>query len=93
MPMQMNGVEAWITGEDKVHLDEFAPEFDQESDMVTCWISGEPGQVCKTFPDNAGYGSFGSASRRWGRASCSSISQFCLRLPPSSLDPIVHDLD
>ena len=52
MPMQMNGVEAWITGEDKVHLDEFAPEFDQESGVVTCWISGEPGQVCRIFPDS-----------------------------------------
>ncbi len=50
--MQINGVEAWITGEDKVHLDEFAPEFDQESDVVTCWISGEPGQVRRIFPDS-----------------------------------------
>lgn len=54
MPLQMSGVEAWITGEDKVQLAEFAPEVDQESGVVTCWISGEPGQVRKPFSDSVG---------------------------------------
>ncbi|KAF9480150.1 hypothetical protein BDN70DRAFT_877891 [Pholiota conissans] len=45
MPLQMNGVEAWITGEDKVTLQEYACEVDKESNVVTCWIGGEPGQT------------------------------------------------
>jgi len=44
----MHGVEAWITVEDnlsKVKVQEYAPEFDEEAGVATCWISGEPGQT------------------------------------------------
>ncbi|KAF8914380.1 hypothetical protein CPB84DRAFT_86172 [Gymnopilus junonius] len=48
MPLQMHGVEAWITVEDnvrKVRVQEYAPEFDEKAGIATCWISGEPGQT------------------------------------------------
>ncbi|KAF8958487.1 hypothetical protein BDZ97DRAFT_1923663 [Flammula alnicola] len=45
MPLQMNGIEAWITVENKVQLQEFAPHLDQETGVATCWIGGEPGQT------------------------------------------------
>lgn len=50
MPLQLNGVEAWITGEDKVTLQEYACEVDKESNVVTCWIGGEPSQVRYALP-------------------------------------------
>ncbi|KAH9482274.1 hypothetical protein JR316_0004372 [Psilocybe cubensis] len=44
MPLQMNGVEAWITVEDKRQVLEYLPEIDTKTGVATCWISGEPGQ-------------------------------------------------
>jgi hypothetical protein len=44
MPLQLNGIEAWITLENKVHVQELHPEVDEETGVATCWISGEPGQ-------------------------------------------------
>jgi hypothetical protein len=45
----MTGVEVWITGEDKVPIKEYAVEIDEEDDVATCWITGEPGQVSFLF--------------------------------------------
>lgn len=45
MPLQMHGVEAWITVGNKVQLQEYAPEVDEKAGMVTCWIGAEPGQT------------------------------------------------
>jgi hypothetical protein len=41
----MHGVEAWITVENKVQLQEYAPEFDEKTGVATCWIGAEPGQT------------------------------------------------
>lgn len=46
MPIEMNGVQAWITVENKVQLVEYQVDLDLSSNTATCWISGEPGQVC-----------------------------------------------
>lgn len=40
----MNGVQAWITVENKVQLTEYGVDLDLSSNTATCWISGEPGQ-------------------------------------------------
>ncbi|KAF8165742.1 hypothetical protein B0H34DRAFT_856030 [Crassisporium funariophilum] len=45
MPLQMNGVEAWITVDNKVQLAEYEVDVDCERATATCWISGEPGQT------------------------------------------------
>ncbi|KAF4619323.1 hypothetical protein D9613_004880 [Agrocybe pediades] len=45
MPLSINGVEAWITLENKKQVQEFLPEIDEETGTATCWISGEPGEV------------------------------------------------
>jgi hypothetical protein len=44
MPIEMNGVQAWITVENKVQLTEYGVDLDLSSNTATCWISGEPGQ-------------------------------------------------
>ncbi|CAA7263377.1 unnamed protein product [Cyclocybe aegerita] len=44
MPLQINGVEAWITVDDKVRVMEYAVDVDEDMGVATCWISGEPGQ-------------------------------------------------
>jgi len=49
MPIEMNGVQAWITVDNKVQLAEYEVDLDLSSNTATCWISGEPGQVCFTF--------------------------------------------
>ena len=46
MPIEMNGVQAWITVDNKVQLVEYQVDLDFTSNTATCWISGEPGQVC-----------------------------------------------
>ena len=46
MPIEMNGVQAWITVDNKVQLAEYEVDLDWSSNTATCWISGEPGQVC-----------------------------------------------
>ncbi|PPQ68617.1 hypothetical protein CVT25_005527 [Psilocybe cyanescens] len=45
MPLQMNGVEAWITVDNKVQVQEYAPQIDSKTGVATCWISAEPGQT------------------------------------------------
>ena len=45
----MNGVQAWITVDNKVQLVEYQVDLDLSSNTATCWISGEPGQVCLPF--------------------------------------------
>ena len=45
----MNGVQAWITVDNKVQLVEYEVDLDLSSSTATCWISGEPGQVCFAF--------------------------------------------
>jgi hypothetical protein len=45
MPLQVNGIQAWITVENKVQVQEYAPEIDQATGVATCWIGAEPGQV------------------------------------------------
>ncbi|KAF9531215.1 hypothetical protein CPB83DRAFT_892055 [Crepidotus variabilis] len=45
MPLQVNGVEAWITTGDKVPVKEYAVDLDEETGVATCWISGEPGET------------------------------------------------
>lgn len=45
----MSGVEVWITGGDKVPLEEYAVEIDDQDGVATCWITGEPGQVSWLF--------------------------------------------
>ena len=49
MPIEMNGVQAWITVDNKVQLVEYQVDLDLSSNTATCWISGEPGQVCLPF--------------------------------------------
>ena len=49
MPIEMNGVQAWITVDNKVQLTEYQVDLDLSSNTATCWISGEPGQVCLPF--------------------------------------------
>ena len=49
MPIEMNGVQAWITVDNKVQLMEYQVDLDLNSNTATCWISGEPGQVCLSF--------------------------------------------
>ena len=49
MPIEMNGVQAWITVENKVQLVEYQVDLDLNSNTATCWISGEPGQVGLPF--------------------------------------------
>ena len=49
MPIEMNGVQAWITVDNKVQLVEYEVGLDLSSNTATCWISGEPGQVCTRF--------------------------------------------
>lgn len=44
MPIEMNGVQAWITVDNKVQLVEYQVDLDLSSNTATCWISGEPGQ-------------------------------------------------
>ena len=48
MPIEMNGVQAWITVGDKVQVAEYEVDLDLATNTATCWISGEPGQVCPT---------------------------------------------
>jgi len=50
MPLQMNGVEAWITMENKVGVHEYAVDLDEDAGVATCWITGEPGQVSRSSP-------------------------------------------
>jgi hypothetical protein len=45
MPLQINGVEAWITVGDKVQAKEYSVDLDEDSGVATCWISGDPGQT------------------------------------------------
>jgi hypothetical protein len=45
MPIEMNGVQAWITVDNKVQLAEYEVDLDLSSNTTTCWISGEPGQT------------------------------------------------
>jgi len=45
MPIEMNGVQAWITVDNKVQLVEYQVDLDLSSNTATCWISGEPGQT------------------------------------------------
>jgi len=45
MPLQVNGVQAWITVENKVQVQEYGPEIDEATGVATCWIGAEPGQV------------------------------------------------
>lgn len=45
MPIEMNGVQAWITVDNKVQLEEYEVDLDLSSNTATCWISGEPGQT------------------------------------------------
>jgi len=45
MPLQVNGIQAWITVENKVQVQEYVPEIDQATGVATCWIGAEPGQV------------------------------------------------
>jgi hypothetical protein len=45
MPLQLNGIEAWITLDNKVQVQEYIPEIDEESGVATCWIGAEPGQT------------------------------------------------
>jgi len=45
MPIEMNGVQAWITVDNKVQLAEYEVDLDLDSNTATCWISGEPGQT------------------------------------------------
>ena len=45
MPIEMNGVQAWITVDNKVQLAEYEVDLDLNSNTATCWISGEPGQA------------------------------------------------
>jgi hypothetical protein len=45
MPLQVNGVQAWITVENKVQVQEYVPEVDEATGVATCWIGAEPGQV------------------------------------------------
>jgi hypothetical protein len=45
MPLQVNGIQAWITVENKVQVQEYAPEIDQATGVATCWIGAEPGQT------------------------------------------------
>jgi len=45
MPIEVNGVQAWITVGDKVQLTEYEVDLDLNSNTATCWISGEPGQT------------------------------------------------
>ena len=49
MPMEMNGVQAWITVDNKVQLTEYEVDLDLSSSTAMCWIPGEPGQVCFIF--------------------------------------------
>ena len=49
MPIEMNGVQAWITVENKMQLTEYQVDLDLSSNTATCWISGEPGQVSLPF--------------------------------------------
>lgn len=46
MPIEMNGVQAWITVGDKVQVAEYEVDLDLATNTATCWISGEPDQVC-----------------------------------------------
>jgi len=41
----MNGVEAWITVDNKVQVQEYRPELDKEAGLAMCWIGAEPGQT------------------------------------------------
>lgn len=45
MPLQVNGVQAWITVENKVQVQEYVPEIDETTGVATCWIGAEPGQT------------------------------------------------
>jgi len=45
MPIEMNGVQAWITVGDKVQVAEYEVDLDLATNTATCWISGEPGQT------------------------------------------------
>ncbi|KIM48173.1 hypothetical protein M413DRAFT_22709 [Hebeloma cylindrosporum] len=45
MPLEVNGVQAWITVENKVQVQEYAPEIDEATGVATCWIGAEPGQT------------------------------------------------
>ena len=43
--LHINGLEAWITDANKVPLVEYDIEVDDQTDTITCWIAGEPGQT------------------------------------------------
>ncbi|PPQ74911.1 hypothetical protein CVT24_003021 [Panaeolus cyanescens] len=45
MPLRVGGIEAWITLDNKLELDQYDVEVDEANRTVTCWISGEPGQT------------------------------------------------
>ncbi|KDR84155.1 hypothetical protein GALMADRAFT_236831 [Galerina marginata CBS 339.88] len=45
MPLQLHGVEAWITVDNKVQVQEYAPDYDVVAGVATCWINAEPGQT------------------------------------------------
>ena len=45
MPLEVNGIQAWITVENKVQVQEYVPEVDEATGVATCWIAAEAGQV------------------------------------------------
>ena len=98
VPLQMNGVEAWITVENnhsKVRVQQYAPEFDAKAGVATCWISGEPGQVRLSLTSlyhpsirSAPYMLLIFVYAICGVRSRSSFFRLCLR-SLASIDPII----
>ena len=48
--LRLNGVEAWISGDDKAPFAVYGVERDATLNQVSCWVPYEPGQVrCRAF--------------------------------------------
>lgn len=43
--LRMNGVEAWISSEDKTPFAAYGVEKDATTGVMSCWIAYEPGMV------------------------------------------------
>jgi hypothetical protein len=47
--LRMNGVEAWISGDDKKAFPVYSVQKEASTGVVTCWIPFEPGRVSRRF--------------------------------------------